>query len=192
MKRLACLMLVVLIGTVASAASMSYQAVDGGGLVWDSVGSKWTITPDSVASVKITADVDLTSSMAVTITAFKGSATVGTLNPLIVLLDVSGTQRDGTVNNIWISKVSGAVALGNPVSAGQSLYTFTIGSAGLAVGDVITISTWTGADPWGGAPVYLKFNAANATMTPLSVTVVPEPMTIALLGLGGLFIRRRK
>jgi len=38
-----------------------------------------------------------------------------------------------------------------------------------------------------------QIDAADVTSTnSLVLTVIPEPMTIALLGLGGLFLRRRK
>ena len=49
-------------------------------------------------------------------------------------------------------------------------------------GDVITISHSSGS--WNG--VFPK------VAPDVSLTVTPEPMTIALLGLGGLFLRRRK
>lgn len=48
----------------------------------------------------------------------------------------------------------------------------------------ITLVNLTTADLFSGA--------ITSTYTPLAITVIPEPMTIALLGLGGLFLRRRK
>ena len=49
---------------------------------------------------------------------------------------------------------------------------FDLGTGALAVGDVITIALNNGQS--------------------VGIDVVPEPMTIGLLGLGGLFLRRRK
>ena len=180
MKKLACLMLVALVCTVASAATMTYSGPA-------------TIDLNSTATISLIADADLTATMAISITTSKGRAIVGTLNPLINVLPNNGTPQDGTYAKIWISKISGGVTLGSPVAAGQALYTFTIDSTGLVAGDVMTVGNYVGGGaPWGGSSMTLKFNAADAVMTPFTVTVVPEPMTLALLGLGGLFIRSRK
>jgi len=59
--------------------------------------------------------------------------------------------------------------------------TFDVAASAMA-GDVITIAHTSGS--WNNA-----FSGVVATQT---LNVVPEPMTLALLGLGGLFLRRRK
>ena len=65
---------------------------------------------------------------------------------------------------------------GDPAIAAGSQFSFDyIG----AVGDTATISVF--ADPEYTTPV-----------ASVNVTVVPEPMTVILLGLGGLFLRRRR
>ena len=49
-------------------------------------------------------------------------------------------------------------------------------------------STWINITPTAGT-----FNLVNFDLLPsIALHVIPEPMTIALLGLGGLFLRRRK
>ena len=62
-----------------------------------------------------------------------------------------------------------------PVAAGNQFSLDYIG----AVGDTATISLFI--DPEYTTPV-----------ASVNVTVVPEPMTVILLGLGGLFLRRRR
>ena len=68
--------------------------------------------------------------------------------------------------------------------AGQVLYDNIIWNA-LADGDT-TIELWeitdTGGDNW----------VLSALLDSVVLNQVPEPMTMALLGLGGLFLRRRK
>jgi hypothetical protein len=78
----------------------------------------------------------------------------------------------------------GAGSLMDPILTtfyyGTMAYNFDVVSQ--ADGDIVIAST-TGA--WNGV------SGANATWTQ-TINVVPEPMTIALLGLGGLLLRRRK
>jgi hypothetical protein len=57
---------------------------------------------------------------------------------------------------------------------------FTIGFHCLAVGDVV-VTLW--GDAWDSGPVLDQLTIHQ---------VIPEPVTIGLLGLGGLFLRRRK
>jgi len=180
MKKLVSLMLVALIGTVASAGIM-YSGAN-------------TIALNSTGTISIIADVAAQSMNVGAIALNKGSAKIGTLDAAFSTVNQPGVQKDGTKNGIWIFQVNATAPSGTTVAAGQSLYTFTIDPTGLAVGDVITISQWTGTNPFGGAgfPVNTKFNGQSATLGSFDVTVVPEPITVALLGLGGLFIRRRK
>jgi hypothetical protein len=180
MKKLVCLMMVALIGTVASAATLSFSG-------------DATIGVDATATIGVVADEASFGVILGAIALDKGSATVGTLNGMYTAMTNNGEQKDGSVEDIYIFQVSGASPAGVLVGAGQVLYSFTIDSTGLAVGDVITISAWSGPGPFGiPFPVSAKFNGDIAPLGSFAVEVIPEPMTIALLGLGGLFIRRRK
>jgi len=103
-----------------------------------------------------------------------------------------GVQRDGSkANSIW-TNITGASQVGETIAAGQVLMSFEV-TAG-AAGTTITVADFNGTNPYSPppTPVATKWNSVETTLSPLEITVVPEPMTMALLGLGGLFIRRRR
>jgi len=99
----------------------------------------------------------------------------------VAILDAAGDLgAAGLYEEVgWGTGFELSVAMGPagnpPVAAGTQ---FSLDYVG-AVGDTATISLFV--DPEYTIPV------ASA-----NVTVVPEPMTIILLGLGGLFLRRRR
>ena len=88
---------------------------------------------------------------------------------------------------VGISPVGGAYAgyvatnMGNPAGFGAGAEILLITIDGLAVG-TYDINIWNTA--WSASSTDLEDT--------LTVTVTPEPITMGLLGLGGLFLRRRK
>ena len=130
----------------------------------------------------------------------------GTLVSVGLLSDAAGTSDTsvtGSLDDLALDFAAGAEtnvslavnALGAPYvgyyqtiggsnpgySVGGEVAVMTIDTAGLADG-IYEIYTYT-QDQWTSSL------AENATFT---LTVIPEPMTMGLLGLGGLFLRRRK
>ena len=97
----------------------------------------------------------------------------------------AGAHTDGTQSGNSI--VDAYLSTTDEMDEGTVLYEFlaTIkedGTFGMAdVGDVLEYGV--GFPP----PAY-----GSVVLNGLAVTIIPEPMTIMLLGLGGLFLRRRK
>ena len=110
-----------------------------------------------------------------------GVSTVGTLHPTLLL----GLSSNGSVGTlpILIDNVQGNGGFGNTVT-NVTLYTFTMNVGPAGVLD-LGLADWV---------VYNQTGAAiQSTVEGANVDVlVPEPMTLGLLGLGGLFLRRRK
>jgi hypothetical protein len=86
--------------------------------------------------------------------------------------------------------ISGATTSGFPVTPVSMVLTldYTVDS-GAAAGSTVTISANPG---FGGSKDVVLINLVEVAVPDLGLNVVPEPMTIALLGLGGLFLRRRR
>ena len=138
-----------------------------------------------------------------------GSATVPIGGSVVVALTTDAVEADGSLTNIVgyyagsvasISVAAGADTVAQQVNAMGGAYVGyyqtimgTTAGGGFAVGDEIAVVTLTG----NAAGVY-TINAWEAWTSPpgptdsFTLTVTPEPMTIGLLGLGGLFLRRRK
>lgn len=109
-----------------------------------------------------------------------GSATVGTVDVTFDLINISG---DGIVKIEFYDDLARTtqiyVEAWDPITLAPGTHTFsaTIPAGAYYVTPVIGV---TGLDSWG------VFDNVGVT------GVIPEPATIALLGLGGLFLRRRK
>jgi hypothetical protein len=80
---------------------------------------------------------------------------------------------------------SGKTNFGSPsIASGQALLSFDY----LVPNVLGAWSIFGGTEGTTGA----ASNADGTALAPLTMNVVPEPMTVVLLGLGGLFLRRRK
>jgi hypothetical protein len=182
MKKLLVLFLVFAMASWASAGLITYSP------------SATTIEGIEVVTVTVIAsgydvdglpDIALIDSLVTTITGDTGSFVISNL-----AADAAWNYSAGT--NVTIADTDLQVAPPGSVSAAgpTTLFTFDVTLSGTeSLDDAITIGT-SGVS----AVVASTFDdyAFTATSASGTITVVPEPMTIALLGLGGLFLRRRR
>lgn len=133
--------------------------------------------------------------------------TVSGLASDVIYLAQSGTQVNGAVetgiaaDSFWLNDGTdgdGTVAAGSVTDnfASYSSYDYNIASPGGIVGTTadglwVTINFIAGA----GGEVYTFTRLDNSfapTANQITTTVIPEPISMVLLGIGGLFLRRRK
>jgi hypothetical protein len=176
MKKLLILMLVLSVTAIASAAMspIEFSAENVGDNSWD---------------ISITAPgLDVTS---LSIAQLSGDS--GTLQPGSVSDDFDISKVNGALDAGSITGVSGAAngpLVDPPAFVTDALYTFNwTGSA-----DTVDITLGT-VNPWDSTPNIKYYDGSQIVQEDIAGTYavsVPEPLTIGLLGLGGLFIRRRK
>jgi len=166
MKKLLVLILVV------GLASVSYGSLVPVASNFTAVLSGTTLTISSLVAVAAGSNMnvglyDLSGTHTFTSPAILGSpATAGSLRAIAVF----NSEEDGYGTDFW----GGSTGLESPAwdAAAGAWYTLTYSGN---VGDALDVE-----------------NVANNYASVGTIYVTPEPMTLSLLGLGGLFLRRRK
>jgi hypothetical protein len=128
--------------------------------------------------------------------------TMGSGLTTILAGSISNTDPDGTHAGVLINDVS-AYATTNALPSGSILFSFvytidsgidsptTITLAPLASGTLFWYMDGESKLEWNADPSVGDLKAVTTPIDGVSFDVVPEPMTLGLLGLGGLFLRRR-
>lgn len=150
---------------IALVMVIGFASLATAGIVLD---APLTVAPGEVVTVSVVSDL---------------GGVEGAYDAYVYSYDVALSQPvDLTGGDLSYSSASGswwaigaASSTGELVAGAHFTTTFTAGAAG----DVYSIFLSDPAD----------WTAIASTAT---ITVVPEPMTLGLLGLGGLFLRRRK
>ena len=182
-KKLLVLMLIIGMSSMANALVLSFELAGGG----------TDVEEFSAVTINIRGDVGADDYKVTTaITGSFSGVGVGTVDTGFTdSLTTNGQLKDGTVSNIWVYEKKGIVdTVGEDPSVLSSVVFGTITLTSGADGGTITIDDFAGSAY--GPPTSSKYNNTTVTMGSLVLDIVPEPMTIALLGLGGLFLRRRK
>ena len=170
------------------------------------------VLPGATVVVELTADTAVAVGYLVSITesttSAAGPANATAVGALHAGFDDASVNNTGILRNMLtnfqapqrymlIDRIVGGIIGGSPViAAGQVLYSFEV----LIPEDAVPCETWTITAALGfGAisppPAGYSHQVDATTMVPsnsLTLHVIPEPATIALLGLGGLLLRRRK
>jgi hypothetical protein len=175
---------VVVLALASSASAVSISLVSGGA-------STLTLGTDVTVGQVIT--VDLISD-----TGCNGVNSIDFLNVGQTLGAIAGWQgtmalgigsQNGTPTGNDIIRANANAQAGAEAGAGASLYQYTV-----TVGGLGTLTPVMGAYDWfstlTGPPPYGYWYGPAITQNALHI--VPEPVTIVLLGLGGLLLRRRK
>ena len=192
MKKLLIFMLVFGMASVASAVLTEYQ----GYYFKMGVTTPTVIYIGDTVSVEILAGTNVggVSEMIETVLNVSEAATISAITVSIPgdwSASFVSTSASGDGFN---ANVEGILPL--PISAGDSIYSFSFTTLQEGTVTIDAVSgQWHGftAEPGDGTQgeAYSDFGPPYG-LPYAQITVIPEPMTVLLLGLGGLFLRRRK
>jgi len=192
MKKWIVLMVVMLLATSASA-----------GMVWSVSGNSGPGAYDVLAGdvLVLTLGLDSGVSTGLSLGAVTDNGAGGTMTDSLVNAAFTTGHEDGLTKAQWEAMagpsaydngaaiyISGATTGTGISSALLTLY-YTVSDSALD-GDMISITG--SANGMTGQNYNVTISNVATPLAGLELNVIPEPMTIALLGLGGLFLRRKK
>lgn len=190
MKKLLALVLILAMASSASAVLTSYQGyymkmvIDAPAVIGigDTVGVE--IFAGDSADVPEMLNTVLNVDAAASISAI----TISTTGDWSFLNENNGATVNGSGYDVFVDGT-----LPSAIAAGSSIYSFSFTTSGVGTVTIDAVSgSWaTFAGAVGPEDGYYEYGAIYG-LPYAEITVVPEPMTIALLGLGGLFLRRRR
>ena len=201
MRKLLILMLVLGLASSANAVIISFKTGGSGGTVGVFLGS--TVTVDVVADTACTSSYSFSITETTTSSAGHSTAT----GPGAYHVDFNYQVQPGNLRNMntnfggaprymLIDRAAAGMSPAGNIPAGQVLFQFEVlipASGG--IGDTWTIDAAVGMPVVSPppAPYSHQFDGLSVAGTnELTLQEIPEPATIALLGLGSLFLMRRR
>jgi hypothetical protein len=170
MKKFVILLLVLGLASMSSATITGLNSVTDGIVTWSIASEKLVGHGDSLG----TYDGAVYPEDNLTPTSGTGGGTSGNINGLYPAAGDNGNVTYDSVYDGWNTYAQDLDGDLDPDQAVGDWFSFDVSLDGAQ----LLIDIWSSNNSWGSAIG--------------TITVVPEPMTIALLGLGGLFLRRRK
>jgi hypothetical protein len=201
MRKLLILMLVL--GLSAAANAVTVDIIKSGATSTENVNAGDTVAVDIKCDTASSSGFEITLMQSTSSSAGNATATaVGDLHANFTTAFDGNLQNKntdtgtGTTRFILIDRIAGTPGT-TAVPADSVFYDFSLKiPAAASVGDTFTVGVAAGQPFITFGPFvpysYLHDGSAPDTTNNLVLTVIPEPATIALLGLGGLLLRRRR
>ncbi len=138
-------------------------------------------TPGSTITIEIVTDFTVAS-----ISADSVDATAGAWSDQAINATFNDLANAGTISGLSITGIAGTLTTSTAdIEAGAVLWSAELTIPDLPSSSIVTLSTTNFFSAMG------SFEDMATETNSLELHIIPEPITLALLGLGGLFIRRK-